>query len=257
MVRTSRGRGESGEWQKPFWQQRGWLLSAGFLLSLAVLGGVAALAGGGEEGGRGTEAAPSSTPSAPPAAEGGSDGRPEGCSTDDGDQKTPTEPPKDLKWKSAGANRVPTSETAGPKLIDGRVWSCYAHTPMGAVMAAHGISNQIGFPGWEEVVEKQFAPGPNTDSFVKLRSKQEDTSPDEGPRDGKYAGFSVLSYSKSQATVMMLMEFNDGAYMSTTLTVQWHGGDWKLVPQPNGSIIAGTAKVSGTNGFVLWESPDD
>ncbi|MCC5032072.1 hypothetical protein DMH02_002035 [Streptomyces sp. WAC 00631] len=256
MVRMNRGRGESGEWEKPFWQQRGWVLSAGFLLSLAALGGVAALAGGGEDGSRGTEAAPAGTPSAPPTAGGGSDGRPEGCGTDDSDQDTPTEPPKDLKWKSVGSSRVPTSASVGPTSFEGRVWSCYARTPMGAVMAVHGISSQMSYPGWRDVVEKQFVPGNGTDAFVEKRSKLKDTPLTEGPDKGNYVGFSVLSYSENQAAVMMLMEI-DGDHLSTSLSVKWEAGDWKLLPQSNGSITSAFSRASGTNGFVLWETPDE
>ncbi|MEQ6023730.1 hypothetical protein SOM70_14255, partial [Streptomyces salinarius] len=47
MVNPGRSRGGSGEWEKPFWQQRGWILSAGFLATLLVIGLIALMSGGG------------------------------------------------------------------------------------------------------------------------------------------------------------------------------------------------------------------
>lgn len=55
---------------------------------------------------------------------------------------------------------------------------------------------------------------------------------------------------------MMLMEI-DGDHLSTSLSVKWEAGDWKLLPQSNGSITSAFSRASGTNGFVLWETPDE
>lgn len=30
-------------------------------------------------------------------------------------------------------------------------------------------------------------------------------------------------------------------------------GDWKLTPEPNGSLTGAFAKLSGPNGFILWK----
>ncbi|MGW1004946.1 hypothetical protein [Streptomyces sp. NPDC002520] len=253
MVNSGRSRGGSGEWEQPFWQQRGWFLSAGFLLVLVVFGGIALLMRG--DGGT-PDAAPSPTPSGSSThggGGGGQDDRPAGCRTDDSDQEKPTAPPKDVSWKADGTDLVPVSKTAGPLKFDGPVWSCFAHTPMGAVFAAHAIGDHFAFPGWRDVVERQVVPGPGRDAFVAERSKEKDKPVSGQPSGVTYAGFSVLSYNKQQATVMFLAHGSGSAnYGSVSVTLAWQDGDWKVVPDPDGSVLSGVSRVDGTDGFVTW-----
>src|SRR5262245_6504931 len=102
---ASRGsRGNSGEWDKPFWQQRGWLISAAFLLSMFLIGGFVLLTDDGTTNDTGqpqpsasasgkSSGAPSGQPSGKPS--GAAEGRPAGCSTNDADQSTPQQSPAD------------------------------------------------------------------------------------------------------------------------------------------------------------------
>ncbi|MEU9214590.1 hypothetical protein AB0D27_43725 [Streptomyces sp. NPDC048415] len=255
MLNSGRSRGGSGEWEQPFWQQRGWILSAGFLLVLLVLA-VFTMVTSGDEDPAGASADPSPTSSATPGGGGsGSDTRPAGCRTDDSDQAKPTQAPGDFRWKADGTGLVPVSKTAGPLTYDGPVWSCFAHTPMGAVLAAHAITDHLSYPGWRQVVERQVVPGAGRDALVASRSQDED-KPTSGKADaGGYAGFSVLSYNKQETTVMFLLRGpNAGTYGSASVTVRWKDGDWKLAPDTDGTIYSGMAQVSGTTGFVTWEA---
>ncbi|MFC1232890.1 MULTISPECIES: hypothetical protein [unclassified Streptomyces] len=254
MVNSGRLRGGSGEWEKPFWQQRGWMLSAGFLATLLVVGVVALMSGGsGTPPRAGND--PTTTPSASPGTTGKADARPAGCRTDDSDQEKPTAVPKDFRWKANGTGLVPVSKTVGPLLYDGPVWYCYAHTPMGAVLAAHSVTDHFSYPGWRQVVERQVVPGAGRDALIADRSQAED-KPVSGKADaGGYAGFSVLAYNEEEATVMLLLRGPDtGVFGSASVTVRWHEGDWKLVPGTDGTVYSGMAQVSGTQGFVTWEA---
>lgn len=252
MVNSGQSRGGSGEWEQPFWQQRGWILSAGFLLVLVVLGGYTLMTRGGGDGSTGASDSPSPSHSAAPAGS-KQDDRPAGCHTDDSDQARPTASPKDLSWKADGTSLVPVSKSAGPLKFDGPVWYCFAHTPMGAVLAAHSIADHFGYPQWREVAERQLVPGPGQDAFIADRAKQSDR-PTSGQPDGSgYAGFSVLSYSRSQATVMILARIaGTDEYGTLSVTVRWQGGDWKVQPQADGSVYSGGSRVDGTDGFITW-----
>ncbi|OEU96572.1 hypothetical protein [Streptomyces oceani] len=252
-----RSKHDEGEWEQPFYQQRGWLLSAGFLLALVALAGMAALVdiGDSSSGTQATNDEDRPSPSSSERKPGGDraeDGRPAGCRTDDSAQEEPTEPPKDLKWKNIGSNPVPTSPTAGPLQFDGPVWSCYAHTPMGAVMAAHSIIQHIPYSGWEELAEEQFVPNKGREVFLKKRAEEEDRPLSAPPNDIQYAGFQMLSYSKEQASVMMLLHFSADVYFSAPVDLQWHEGDWKLELSSDGSYSPDPTMVDGTNGFVTW-----
>ncbi|MEU6478967.1 hypothetical protein ABZ858_19165 [Streptomyces sp. NPDC047017] len=255
MLNSGRPRGGSGEWEQPFWQQRGWILSAGFVLVLLVLAGFTLL----NQGDDGTPDASGSPAPSRSASQGGGGGkqddRPAGCRTDDSDQAKPTAPPKDFSWKADGTGLVPVSRTAGPLKFDGAVWSCYAHTPMGAVLAAQAITDHFNYPGWREVVNRQVVPGAGRDALVAGRSKEKD-KPTSGQADaGGYAGFTVLSYDSRTATVMILVRGpSAGVYGAASMTVHWQDGDWKVAPDPDGTVYSGTSQVSGTNGFVTWGS---
>ncbi|MDX2938951.1 hypothetical protein [Streptomyces ipomoeae] len=259
MLNSGRTQGGSGEWEQPFWQQRGWILSAGFLAVLLVLAAFFAVTkDDGEQSARASgdpSPAPTST-SDSGAGDGGSrDDRPAGCRTDDSDTAKPTKAPKDFYWKANGTGLVPVSKTAGPLKFDGPVWSCFAHTPMGAVMAVHSITDHLSYKGWRKVVEKQVVPGEGRDALVATRSQEADQPTTGSPDAGGYAGFTVLSYNADQATVMVLVRgMGDGGYGSASVSVHWQDGDWKLAPDPDGTVYSGMAQIDGTDGFVTWEA---
>ncbi|UQX02508.1 hypothetical protein [Streptomyces sp. RerS4] len=259
---ASRGsRGSSGEWDKPFWLQRGWQISAAFLLAMVLIGGYVALIGDDDtENNAGTPqspaktSAPANAPSSPPAS-GTTEGRPAGCSTDDRDQAVPSQSPADLKWKVYQTDLLPVSPSAGPLKFDGAVWSCYARTPLGATLAMQAISAKMGGADWKTVSEKQMAKGPGRDQFVAARAKEATSQRTGAPGSrGSYVGFRVLTFSKDQATGMILMRLADGTYGVATMSTVWEDGDWKLRPTLDGSVTEGLTAVGGPDGFILWGS---
>lgn len=262
MLNSGRSQGGSGEWEQPFWQQRGWILSAGFLAVLLVLAVLFAVTSDGTEQPAGASGAPSPAPTSTSdstsesgGGSGGSDDRPAGCRTDDSDQAKPTAAPRDFHWKANGTGLVPVSRTVGPLKYDGPVWSCFAHTPMGAVMAVHSITDHLSYEGWRKVVDQQVVPGAGRDALTATRAQSGDKSTTGSPDAGGYVGFTVLTYNESQATVMVLVRgMGDGGYGAASVTVRWQDGDWKLAPEPDGTIYSGVSQVSGTNGFVTWEA---
>jgi hypothetical protein len=255
MVNSGRSRGGSGEWEQPFWQQRGWILSAGFLLVLVVFGAFALMThGGGGKPNAADDPSPSRSATATPTRNSGNqDDRPAGCHTDDSDQEKPTAAPKGVYWKALGTGLMPASKTAGPLKFDGPVWYCYAHTPMGAVFAAHAITGHLAYPGWREVVERQFVPGPGRDAYVAKRSQVQDKSVSGQPDDISFVGFSVLSYNGTETTLTLLGgKPSESRYGAVSMTLRWQDGDWKLVADSQGTIYSGTSQVDSTNGFVTW-----
>ncbi|MFD9113888.1 hypothetical protein [Streptomyces bottropensis] len=262
MLNSGRAHGGSGEWEQPFWQQRGWILSAGFLVVLLVLAVLFAVTGDDGERPAGASGDPSPAPTSTSSSDdtsgsgkGGSDTRPAGCRTDDRDQAKPTEAPRDFHWKANGTGLVPVSTAAGPLKYDGPVWSCFAHTPLGAVMAAHAITDHLSYDGWRKVVNKQVVPGAGRDALIASRSQEADKSTTGSPDAGGYAGFTVLSYDETRATVMVLVRgMGDGGFGSASVNVRWQDGDWKLSPDPDGTVYSGVSQVSGTDGFVTWEA---
>ncbi|MEV5435311.1 hypothetical protein AB0K80_04655 [Streptomyces sp. NPDC052682] len=257
MLNSGRPRGGSGEWEQPFWQQRGWILSAGFLLVLVVLAVFTLMT---RDDGGAPRAVGSPSPSRSTGqgggvggGAGGQDSRPAGCRTDDSDQEKPTAAPKDVYWKALGTGLTPASKSAGPLKFDGPVWYCYAHTPMGAVFAAHAITGHLAYPGWREVVDRQFVPGAGRDAYITKRSTVKDKSVSGRPDEVTFVGFSVLSYNKRETTLTLLGgKPSEGRYGAVSMTLRWQDGDWKIVADSHGTIYSGTSQVNSTNGFVTW-----
>jgi len=164
----------------------------------------------------------------------------------------PTAPPRDTKWKNVGAILVPTSSAYGPVRYQGPVWSCYAHSPMGAVMASYGILATLTGPGWKTVAEHEIVPGAGQRAFIAAGEKQQYKPPAPGSVS-QPVGFQVVSYSPASATIESLSG-GSGSYTASEQTLSWTGGDWKIVVTPSGSTGPDPQTVSSSAGFVLWGS---
>ncbi|MBO8188874.1 hypothetical protein [Streptomyces spirodelae] len=273
----------------PFWKQRGWVFSAVFLATALVIAAVSYVTGsGGADDGADAPRKAMKGPltSHRPHKDGpAADERPKGCHTEDEDAGTPktdkktgsteeqdtgsteekskeptadganpsrpTSPPKDVAWKTLDRTSVPTSPSAGPTRFNGPVWWCYAHTPMGAVMAAHGILTHMSSADWRTVAEQQLVPGDGKKQFISQRStvSQADV---EGQEPGVYSGFSVPSYSKKAAEVRILIKSASGSLSATTVSMRWDGGDWKVEPRSNGSLFSSPTSAMSNGGYVKW-----
>ncbi|MBE9500211.1 hypothetical protein AN217_19340 [Streptomyces qinglanensis] len=275
----------------PFWKQRGWTFSAVFLATALVIAAVSYFTGSGgtDDGGEAPRKAEKGPLTSHRPQEAGQAGRtagerPKGCHTEDEDGGTPeekstartdeqntggagearrkpgadgtnpsrpTSPPEDVAWKTLDRISVPTSPSAGPTRFDGPVWWCYAHTPMGAVMAAHGILTHMSSADWRTVAEQQLVPGAGRKQFISQRStvSQQDV---ENQQPGVYSGFSLPSYSKKAAEVRLLIKSANGSLSGTTVSMRWDGGDWKVEPRSNGSLFSSATSAMSNGGYVKW-----
>ncbi|MDQ0808450.1 hypothetical protein QFZ63_000164 [Streptomyces sp. B3I7] len=240
--------------ERQFWKQRSWIASASFLAATLLVSAVAfAVSGGssGDKSGRPISAAAKSDPLALASKVGGAE-RPAGCATDDAGQDLPRKAPQDTKFRPVGTFRVPTSPSAGPLKTNGPVAWCYAHTPMGAVMAAHMITSRMSSPDWRTVADEQLVPGRSRDSFAALRSTVV-VSKADGPTGAAYEGFSVSDYSQQTAKIGMLIRSTKGVVISTTVSMRWSGGDWKVEPLPDGSLYTPISQETSNGQFHMWK----
>lgn len=234
-----------------------WLATAGiaFVLLLVLLAALLLAKGGQHSAGSPKATAPghaSASPSSPsPGAAHPGAAQSTGCRTATPTNAMPTSPPRDVKWKNVGAFLVPTSGTYGPTRYQGPVWSCYSHTPMGAVMASSGILATLTGPDWKTVAEHEIMPGPGQEAFIAAGEKQKYTPPAPGSVS-QPVGFQVVSYSPMSATVEALVGGAGSQYTVTEQTLAWSGGDWKLVVTPSGTTGPDAQTVSSSAGFVLW-----
>ncbi|MEU2721471.1 hypothetical protein ACFW4X_24275 [Streptomyces smyrnaeus] len=274
----------------PFWKQRGWVFSAVFLATALVIAVVSYVTNSGGARADGADAPRKAMKGPLTSHRSQQDGRaaderPKGCHTEDEDTAStkkdtgtteegtaerteegddepqraesgadptrPTSPPKDVAWKRLDRTSVPTSPSAGPTRFNGPVWWCYAHTPMGAVMAAHGILSHMSSADWRTVAEQQLVAGDGKKQFISQRATVSQTEV-ENQEPGVYSGFSVPSYSKKAAEVRLLIKSASGSLSATTVSMRWDGGDWKVKARPNGSLFSSATSAMSNGGYVKW-----
>lgn len=189
--------------------------------------------------------APATVPSAAPAPT-------------DQDLVVPTTSPQDIRWSDFQGVDLPYSPAAGPTRLTGFSADGYAHTPLGALLAACQIDvRSLLAPGgaWRDVVARDVAAGPGRDQFLAIRSSVGDGAPAGG--FGQIAGFRFVDATNERAVIQLADRFTDGAYQVTTLTVRWSGFDWQLVLQPDGSSSPTAQPVQNLDGFVPFDGGSD
>ncbi|MGY1438581.1 hypothetical protein [Streptomyces reniochalinae] len=238
-----------------YWKQRSWVSSAVFLGAAVVIGSVSFLTSG--SGGE-ADAAPPEAVKGPLSTDDTKDGgpapgkRPKGCDTGkDEEAGRPASAPKDVEWKNLNGVTVPTSPSAGPTRYSGPVWWCYAHTPMGAVMAAHSILTHMSTTDWRTVAEQQLVAGEGRDAFISQRSSlgQSQTTDDDA---GVPSGFFVGSFTKNTTQVRLLIKGASGGLGVATVSMRWSGGDWKVEPRSDGALFGTSDSGVNSNGFIKW-----
>ncbi|WP_422117770.1 hypothetical protein [Brachybacterium sp. UNK5269] len=173
------------------------------------------------------------------------------CQVQEGDDSLPTEAPPVDGWEDVSGVGVPVSDTYGPYVQDGELWTCYEHSATGAILAAHYAYAAMGSVGGfgEEWV-------PAGDFQEKLTSAETASTP---PIDGAItpAGFRVASYSAERAVVDVALEFAnaDGtALMSMRWTLTWDDDRWLI--EPAAAETMEPVALESLDGYVRWGSTD-
>lgn len=243
MVRTSPPQ-QAG--QSP-WTRPGFLIAAG-LIALAVIGGVVvALAPDGDDPEPGPE--PSTAPATATATGAGPAALP---------TTIPTVAPDGVTWQLVGQAAVPVSATAGPSRVADGVAAGYAHTPVGALIAAAQISTRAGYAAgedsWAPTIDRQFVASADRDRLLAALRNVGD-SPSAPGELSQIAGFQYLSYTPDSAVVGLVYRApaaGSARYHVLTLTLVWRDGDWRMVAPPGGAWTSVNRQAADLTGVVEW-----
>ena len=257
---------DNNEGQSPWWTRPPFLLAAGFLVIVVVLG--AWLAVGGRSGhglasapGRGsshpsttTSPATSSTvtshaPTTSPAV------RTDQCHLPDADQQVPVVAPSGVTWQLWQSVALPFSKVAGPQIVQGDMARCYAHTPSGALLAAVQISYRLTVSSdWKPIVEQQVMPGTGRNALISLeKAAAKEPGPSTPPGGySQLAAFLFVTYTPQVAVVDLVGRSDSGTMQMATFTVDWSSRDWELVAQPSGELTPPPETATSTVGYVAW-----
>jgi hypothetical protein len=232
-------REESGE-RSP-WSRPSVLISAAFLLALALLGVVVA-ATSNSSSTRGqltrtltTAGQASQTPATATA---------DACELPAAAQKVPSSSPPPAQWETVGSMQVPQNPAVfGPQRSAGPWNTCFAHDPSGALLAAMNF--------WAEGT----AVAPN-DLFARLavgapRNLGSNTRLDSGG-PVQFAGYRYDSYTPSQAQIAVVFRGPEGKLLAVACSMVWSGGDWKYQFPTHGTPAMQV--IADLTGYVPWTS---
>jgi cytoskeletal protein RodZ len=123
--------------RNPF-TSRGFLISATVIV--VILGLLIWLVVGGTKSHRHSLTKP--TQAAAPAVRGTSIGG-STCNVSPGDQTVPESAPAGVTWQIIGYIAFPSSKAAGPEVVTGDIARCFAHSPLGALIAMVQIDDRV------------------------------------------------------------------------------------------------------------------
>jgi hypothetical protein len=195
--------------EKPFYMKPAWIAS-GVLLALVAITGAALAVTGGD--GRATGA------TAPVR----SDAWGSRCGLPHGSQDAVVGPPT-ATWTLVGHIAAPSVPGVGPGIIDGNDRRCYAHSPLGALLAAANFLPVTGQSTNRELGMDHYAPGPLRDVYAR----QPAIPVDPGTMI-QTAGFTLTVVSRDAVDVTLALRA-DGLLGYVVLPMRWtEPGDWRL-----------------------------
>ncbi|PBC72417.1 hypothetical protein BX261_7291 [Streptomyces sp. 2321.6] len=233
-------------------------IASAAVILIVVLLGVFVVATSGDDdkngGAAGAQPTSGSTPTSSSSGGAGDGQAPaddgNGCKPSDTDKSVPTAAPDDVSWDLVTTVALPRSKSAGPLKIDGKVASCYAHTPRGALMAAaNGFYRSILSAPDVKPLKAQVLPGAGRDALEKQLKKID--QPVQSGQMAQIAGFRIVSYTDT-TTVVSLVNGSQSAQSlkASDITVQWSGNDWKIVPPPGGGLNTPGDQLSSLDGYI-------
>lgn len=171
--------------------------------------------------------------------EGGSEKKSEDCKADDRDQDIPKKAPKADAWPNVNGVGVPVSNKYGPTQRDGEVWSCFAHSPTGALFAASYLQAGI------------------TSASVREAYITDDPAVEDGDGDAStdtvMRGFRITSYDDDEATVELVYETSsDGQSGLAAMPVTLHWSDDQWTSTQSDFAAASPHSITGLTGYTQW-----
>lgn len=223
---------------------------AGVLLSVRGHGG-----GGGGSGGGGGVAAPAppsvtAAPTAVPTAAASTSAGP----VDGGVKALATAPT--TRWALYQGAALPYSSVYGPRKVDGYGPATgYTHDAGGALFAAAQLNGRVslGPTGvWSKTVTAQVVPGPARDALAAT-AKDRNIAPGTVPYAiNQIVGYRIATYTPDVALVELVAQIPTGQLQSSTSTMRWMGGDWKLQLTPAHQVGTAPIPVPSLAGYVPW-----
>ena len=176
-----------------------------------------------------------------------------------------------LRWSNFYGVELPFSTSAGPHEMSGGVAAGFAHSPLGALLAAVNIgvraNAQWGPRIFTAVIRSQIT-GPDAAALLAdCQTAYDQASQSEGVTGGQPLGnvdvteeaFRWVAYTP-EAAILDVVSAGPGSQgstvrASTQMEVVWAGGDWKVVAPPGGDWGNSAADLSSLSGYTIFPGP--
>ena len=158
------------------------------------------------------------------------------------------------EWELVGKMATPKEPEIGPGRTDeGGFRSCFAQSPTGALYAAMNVA-ALGSAGSTELnqklADKLLVPGAGRDAAMReVTAGTKSTAPSTPIQ---VEGFLIKSYTPSEADIDLAFSTEAGALGSTTFSMRWLDGDWKVKPADSGVTFGNISQLRDLSGFILW-----
>jgi len=176
--------------------------------------------------------------------------------------------PDAVSWSTVAGAKVPVSATAGPSDTNAGRARGFAHTPLGAVLAAANISvrlsPQVG-PGVFGPTLREQVVGPDSDALSQHLDEDYQAARAQlglpyGAAAGRLysttTGYQLDMQGADAATVRLLIEGpgqGGGSVLVALVThVQWTGADWALQAPNRGDWNTEAAVVTDASGYTTF-----
>jgi hypothetical protein len=173
-----------------------------------------------------------------------------------------------VRWSSFYRVELPVSAQAGPFDTSGGVAAGFAHTPLGALLAAVNIgvraNAQWGPRIFTTVIRGQVA-GPDAASLLAGCQAAYDQAAQSGQVTGGQPlgtvhvteqAFRWITYTPAAAILDLAVAGpgDGGATVRATVQIEviWDGGDWKVVAPPGGDWGNSAAELSSLAGYTAF-----
>jgi hypothetical protein len=222
--------------ERPFYAEKGFIACGALLAVVLLVGAAVALTGG---SGHRETAASARHASASDSV----------CDLPAGRQDPVVGPPV-ASWTLVGHIAAPSVPGVGPGIVDGTDRRCYAHSPLGALLAAANVLPTTSAPNANgpKTVE-HFMPGQTRDVY----SKQPSAPVDPNLRV-QLAAFRSQVISANAVDVTLAYRTNlNGVVGSIRWPMRWYRGDWRVqlgdtLEEP----LAMEAPVTIDSSWIRW-----
>jgi len=173
-----------------------------------------------------------------------------------------------VRWSSFYGVELPVSAQAGPYDTSAGVAAGFAHTPLGALLAAVNIgvraNAQWGPRIFTTVIRGQVT-GPDAAALLTgCQAAYDQAAQSDGVTGGQPLGtvdvteqaFRWITYTPA-AAILDLVSAGPGSNGATVrasvqMEVVWDGGDWKVVAPPGGDWGNSAAELSSLAGYTAF-----